>query len=1376
MRQNFVHSSLRLFQAAALVIALIAGGIAPQRVYAHAPRSEALQSVLDYPVASDDGVYMITSTTYEWVDRSGSSEELIQAALANSDHPLTEGAYDGSVAIIELGNKVPYYGTIYEAIEIYGNGNIAFLSGLDVDYVGYTYRPGFDRSKSAAIIPVGGQKYIDTSVSKIYYKKLSSREWVIQFVNLLDAAAPDQPSTFEVKIEDSGKITIQYLQTGGSTGLMGLTSPAAVQQNRAGNHIRGVYHPGSATHPNETAYAFVPMFTPDSPFKIYRYKLEKNAGLTSFTRKISQNDFDPSGSGTGERRVSRKPANGTVELLSDGTFNYQPDPGFVGVDKFTYIYTRSDGRWMEADVYITVTDSSQTEGRITTTEVNIWETGCTIGKVNGYHPAGEPFRYAISPKTIDIGGYPIPIPGGAIPVYFNSALGEFIICIVEDLFELGADAVIYDGYIETKTFTPSNTQSLTAHITTGTSVSGDGLYTAAGTVYTAETLPWDELSEIPEAVDLASTLEPGEDFPDMPFDDTVFEVPIGFPFPYFEVNFDKIYPNTNGYIGFSDNPENVWDSPAPLPRFDMGSAIHAFTTEGFVNSNKLSGNTYPETHIYYHTFYDDAGKTQPNRFVIQYVDFVNVDAKNQPSTFQVVLYPNGRIEVRYKSISGRPYFAGLEYDPIYSEHDDDLPGSYGLNFPIWEIQDNLVVEYNYAPSYQVEAGYELIVDAAGGVRANDFSLTPNQTGEVTLSVKEKPRHGTVTLNQDGSFAYIPDVGYVGRDTFVYTATLNSNNFPSDGLVIIDVIDPVSQPPVITAVNGSRVVDEGTPVSLTVVATDPDGDPLKYSYRAAGGAVLPGAVMDEITGVFSWPNPTPGTYTITFRAYKANKPYKYDEETVTLTVNDVNQPPVILSVDGETDVNEGDTILLTVNAADPDGDTLVYEVVGPLPGGSFNPNTRTFTWQTGEADDGDYTITFRVYEANNPSHADQMTVDLHVAEVNDPPVIDRIDGPDTVTEDESVTLTIVASDPEGDDLSYGVIYGSPAPTGAVFDSETGVFTWNEPVPGTYTITFEVYETGSPNMKDQEIFTLTIVDVEHAPEIQSVDGETVVDEGEALTLDIVASDPEGGVLAYSVSGLPAGANITWDGSRFTWNTQETEDGQYALVFKVTADGDPARTAVSDPVEVTINEVNQAPVIDTASLPASGEWIRAGEPMAFTARATDNDVIGGVPDTLTFSLVNPPDGAAIDPQTGKFSWTPSIDQAGTHTITVQVTDGGGLAAEASFDWTVNQPPVFQNMTLLYNLRAGEQVAFQVTAADPDGGPDPLTLKAAGLPEGAQFNAATGKFTWTSGKKQAASYTIRFTASDGLDEVEVNVKINVQAAAVEPFRLFVPQVHRGP
>src|SRR5262245_21301297 len=44
----------------------------------------------------------------------------------------------------------------------------------------------------------------------------------------------------------------------------------------------------------------------------------------------------------------------------------------------------------------------------------------------------------------------------------------------------------------------------------------------------------------------------------------------------------------------------------------------------------------------------------------------------------------------------------------------------------------------------------------------------------------------------------------------------------------------------------------------------------------------------------------------------------------------------------------------------------------------------------------------------------------------------------------------------------------------------------------------------------------------------------------------------------------------------------------------------------------------------------------------------------DPLTFSLVNPPNGATIHPQTGQFNWQPGWQFKGqTITITVQVTD---------------------------------------------------------------------------------------------------------------------------
>jgi Ca2+-binding RTX toxin-like protein len=63
-------------------------------------------------------------------------------------------------------------------------------------------------------------------------------------------------------------------------------------------------------------------------------------------------------------------------------------------------------------------------------------------------------------------------------------------------------------------------------------------------------------------------------------------------------------------------------------------------------------------------------------------------------------------------------------------------------------------------------------------------------------------------------------------------------------------------------------------------------------------------------------------------------------------------------------------------------------------------------------------------------------------------------------------------------------------------------------------------------------------------------------------------------------------------------------------------------------------------------------------FTAIGHDADV----GDILTYSLTEAPKGATIDPQTGVFNWTPGEDQLGSYTVTVRVTDRGGLYAEES------------------------------------------------------------------------------------------------------------------
>jgi len=83
--------------------------------------------------------------------------------------------------------------------------------------------------------------------------------------------------------------------------------------------------------------------------------------------------------------------------------------------------------------------------------------------------------------------------------------------------------------------------------------------------------------------------------------------------------------------------------------------------------------------------------------------------------------------------------------------------------------------------------------------------------------------------------------------------------------------------------------------------------------------------------------------------------------------------------------------------------------------------------------------------------------------------------------------------------------------------------------------------------------------------------------------------------------------------------------------------------------LDQMNQPPILDVSSAPATGV---AGVPVSFQATATDPDA----GDTLTYSLSGAPAGAAIDPDTGEFTWTPLF--GGAYTFGVTVTAAGGLS----------------------------------------------------------------------------------------------------------------------
>jgi hypothetical protein len=149
----------------------------------------------------------------------------------------------------------------------------------------------------------------------------------------------------------------------------------------------------------------------------------------------------------------------------------------------------------------------------------------------------------------------------------------------------------------------------------------------------------------------------------------------------------------------------------------------------------------------------------------------------------------------------------------------------------------------------------------------------------------------------------------------------------------------------------------------------------------------------------------------------------------------------------------------------------------------------------------------------------------------------------------------------------------------------------------------------------------------------------------------------------------------------------------------------------------------------------------------------------DQLVYSATNIPKGAALDSQTGLFSWTPTYLQAGTYTLMFKVTDTGQLSAEQEATITVedlNRTPVIDPVPA-QTVDENSTLNVSVTASDEDTD-NTLIYSADNLPEGATFDAASQTLTWTPGFEQAGTYNVVFNVTDEIETVSTEVNITVQ------------------
>ncbi|MEI6125105.1 MAG: putative Ig domain-containing protein [Pseudomonadota bacterium] len=498
----------------------------------------------------------------------------------------------------------------------------------------------------------------------------------------------------------------------------------------------------------------------------------------------------------------------------------------------------------------------------------------------------------------------------------------------------------------------------------------------------------------------------------------------------------------------------------------------------------------------------------------------------------------------------------FSWTPGYTQH-----GSYSVTFKVTDRVSNTssktititVNNVNAAPVL-TSPGNKIIAENA----ALTFTLSATDADADTLSYSATGLPSGATLSPTiGAFSWTPSYAQAGIYTVTFTA---SDGKLTNSQTITITATNVNHAPVLTS-PGNKTVAENAALTFTLSATDADADTLSYS--ATG---LPsGATLSPTTGAFSW---TPsyaqaGAYTITFTASDATLS---SSQTSTITVTNVNRAPVLSAI-GSKSVSEGATLSFSISATDPDGDTLAYFASNLPDGATFDPDTRTFSWEPGYDSAGNYqNVLFTVTDNGDPLLSDYEAITITVGNVNRPPILNPI-GNKSIEEGQQLQLTVTGTDPDGNSVAYSA---SNLPDGATFDPDTRTFSWEPGYDnaGNYqNVLFTVTDNGDPLLSDYEAITITVGNVNRPPILNPI-GNKSIEEGQQLQLTVTGTDPDGNSVAYSASNLPDGATFDPDTQTFSWEPGNGQSGNYTVHFTAVDDGIPQESA-SEEITITVNE---------------------------------------------------------------------------------------------------------------------------------------------------------------------------------------------------------------
>jgi hypothetical protein len=250
-----------------------------------------------------------------------------------------------------------------------------------------------------------------------------------------------------------------------------------------------------------------------------------------------------------------------------------------------------------------------------------------------------------------------------------------------------------------------------------------------------------------------------------------------------------------------------------------------------------------------------------------------------------------------------------------------------------------------------------------------------------------------------------------------------------------------------------------------------------------------------------------------------------------------------------------------------GPTFPNHLAATINGGGITINSVTYNNPTNitlgltvaaNAATGARTVTITNPDGQSATSLSGILTVVSSAATNQPPVLGAISNR-TVTAGTTLVITNMASDPDGDVLTFSL--GAGAATNAVINPTNGIFTWTptQSQAGTNSFAVIVTDSGVPPLSATQSFSVIVVATNNPPVLAPIPNQTI---HARMTLSITnsASDPNPGqTLTFSLDpGFPLGATVGSTTGIFVWAPSDSQIGTNSVTVRVTDNGSPPLSA--------------------------------------------------------------------------------------------------------------------------------------------------------------------------------------------------------------------------